>query len=150
MKKFLFLSLAISLFAAQVQITSKRFEGDQNKRISKFIGNVVVTKQKDRLTADEVIVYFDTNKKPQKIVATGNVRFTLYDKNQKYYKGVSDQVTYFPKKKYYIFTGHVHITQYPDNKQIFGEKMRLDLVNSSVDVVGSGKKPVKMIFDIEE
>ncbi len=142
--------MATLLFASKMQITSQRFVGDQKKLLSKFIGNVVVTRLKDRLTAEEVDVYFDANKKPQKIVSIGNVHFTLYDKNNKYYKGQSDKVTYFPKKKFYIFEGHVHITQYPDNKQIFGQKMRLDLVHSHVEVEGASKKPVKMIFDIQE
>ena len=133
-----------------MQITSQHFVGDQKKLVSKFIGNVVVTRLKDRLTAEEVDIYFDKNKRPQKIVSIGNVHFLLYDKNNKYYKGQSDKVIYFPKKKYYVFEGHVHITQYPDNKQIFGQKMRLNLVQSHVEVEGARTKPLKMVFDIKE
>ena len=138
------------LQAANIEITSKKFEASQKELLSKFIGDVVVKRAKDRIEADEVEIYFDKRHKPLKIVARGRVRFYIVDVQNKKYKGSAKKIIYFPKKKEYILQGDVNIEQLPQKKRLFAQEIFLDLKESKLVVKGSKNRPVKMIINIEE
>ncbi len=147
---FIILSFLTLIMAENVEIRSERFEANQQELISKFLGNVIFKKGKNIIKADKVFIYFNKKKKPIKIDAMGNVAFTLYDKSGKYYKGKAKRVVYFPKKKEYLLTGDVQITQFPDQKKIYAQIVMLNLKDSRIEVKGNENKPVKMILKIEE
>ncbi|BAF69892.1 lipopolysaccharide transport periplasmic protein LptA [Nitratiruptor sp. SB155-2] len=151
MKKIIFLlSISFILFAQEIEITSQKFEASEKELISKFFGNVFVKRGTNRLWADKLFVYFNKQKKPIKFIATGNVRFDLFDQKNKEYKGKCNKLVYFPNKKVYQLFEDVHIVTYPDKKEVYGDKIYLDLIASKVNVAGTKKRPVKMILNIEE
>ncbi len=152
MKKVLAILLFgfIALFATEIEITAKKFEADQKRLLSKFIGNVVLKKGRDTIKADEVFIFFDKAKKPVKIVAKGHVDFVLYDRGGKSYKGRAKELYYYPSKKEYYLVGDVVIVQYPQKKRIFAQEIDLDLTKGTIHVKGTQDSPVKMIFTIEE
>lgn len=49
------------LYAAQVEIIADKFFADEKKKISIFEGNVKVTKESDKITANKITVEFDDN-----------------------------------------------------------------------------------------
>lgn len=138
------------LQAENIEITSKKFEASEKELISKFLGNVIVKRDKDRIEADEVIIFFNKKHKPIKIVTKGNVKFTILDSNGKQYNGSAKYIIYFPNKKEYLLQGDVHIVQVPEKKKLFAQEIYLNLQNSKLIVKGSNSKPVKMIINIEE
>ncbi len=150
MRLILLLVFALLLQAENIEITSKKFEASQKELISKFLGSVVVKRAQDRIEADEVVIYFNKKHKPIKIVAKGNVRFSIVDKNKKRYSGSAKQIIYFPNKKEYLLRGDVHIEQMPEKKKLFAQEIYLNLQSSKLNVQGSYNKPVKMIINIEE
>ena len=150
MRLILLLIFALLLQAENIEITSKKFEASQKELFSKFLGSVVVKRAHDRIEADEVVIYFNKKQKPIKIVAKGNVRFNIVDKNKKRYSGSAQQIVYFPNKKEYLLRGDVHIEQMPQKKKLFAQEIYLNLQSSKLTVKGSSTKPVKMIIDIEE
>ncbi|BCD60499.1 MULTISPECIES: lipopolysaccharide transport periplasmic protein LptA [unclassified Nitratiruptor] len=151
MKKILLvLSVSLILFAQEIEITSQKFEASENELISKFLGNVQVKRGKNRLWAEKLFVYFNKQKKPIKFVAIDNVRFDLFDQKNKEYKGKCKKLVYYPNKKVYQFFDNVHVVTYPDKKEVYGDKIYLDLIASKVNVAGTKKRPVKMILNIEE
>ena len=150
MRLILLLIFALLLQAENIEITSKKFEASQKELFSKFLGSVVVKRAQDRIEADEVVIYFNKKHKPIKIVAKGNVRFIIVDKNEKRYSGSAKQIVYFPNKKEYLLRGDVHIEQMPQKKKLFAQEIYLNLQSSKLTVKGSHNKPVKMIIDIEE
>ncbi len=138
-----------TLQAAKVEIHSNRFEADQGEMVTKFFGNVEFRKGNDFIYADRAFIYFDKKKKPIKFDLIGSVRFDI-TKDAKRYKGHAQEILYYPRKKSYIFTGNVYIEQLPDHRKIYAQKVVLHLKGGELTVEGSEKKPVKMIFDIEE
>lgn len=73
---FAFCAAAIA-YASEVEITAKKYDGDDKSGISKFSGNVKVVKGSDILTADTVTVFTDQSRKPSKMEATGNASFMM-------------------------------------------------------------------------
>lgn len=141
---------AIVLQAENIEITSKKFEASQKELISKFLGNVIVKRAQDKIEADEVVIFFNKNHKPIKIIAQGNVQFSIVDANGKHYDGTAKHIIYFPTKKEYLLQGDVHIMQNPEMKKLFAQEIYLNLQDSKLIVRGSNNKPVKMIINIEE
>ena len=137
------------MYGGNIEITSQKFEANQKELISKFFGKVVVKKGKDLIKADKVFIYFNKNKKPIKIIAQKNVYFTFINK-AKTYRGRAQKVIYYPMKKEYFLSGNVQITELPDNKKIFAQSVVIDLASNNLSIEGNKKKPVKMIFSIEE
>ena len=141
--------IAGGILAKTVEITSDTFEASQKELISKFIGNVTFKSDNERLKADKVFLYFDKNKKPIKVEAIGYVRFFITDRG-KSYEGEAARVVFYPKKKEYILYGNVKVIQKPGKKILYAEEIHIDLVNSKLVVKGKEKKPVKMIFSVDE
>jgi len=152
MKRFaiaLFIAAAALYGAQEVEVVAKKFEADQDAHIAKFFEDVVFKRGEDVIESDEAYIFFDKNKKPIKFRAVKNVRFTLHHEG-KTYKGRCEELIYFPKKREYILKKDVFVEQLPDGKKIYAEHVLLSLATGSIDVEGASKKPVKMVFEIEE
>ena len=153
MKKILLLLLlAIStLFASsQVEITADHFEASDQKKITKFIGNVHMIKGVDELNASKVYVYFDNKKKPVKYEAVGSVRFIITMNDGKRYRGQSGRLVYTPKTEIYELYDSVKLIDTNLDRTLIGEKVFVDKQSGKAKVEGSKEKPVKFIFKIEE
>jgi lipopolysaccharide transport protein LptA len=149
MKKYLLIFIALFSFGANMQILSKTFEYDQAKNVSKFEGDVNVTKDKDNILSDILYVYTTKNKKLYKLVAIKNVRFVVTDNNATY-KGSSDKLTYIAPQKLFIFEGKVHIKKLQDNQQLFGDKVVIDKLHGTANVIGKENKPLKFIIKVND
>ncbi len=142
--------VSLSLFAADVEITSKAFEADEKKLISIFTGDVDIKKGKDRIKAQKVIVYFDKDRKPIKYEAFKNVTFKIVLDDNKSYEGKAQKIVYLPSKLEYILEKDVFILQKPEMRKIYGEKIVVNRLTGQASVKGDKDKPVKFIFKIEE
>ncbi|ACM93437.1 cell envelope biogenesis protein YhbN [Nautilia profundicola AmH] len=152
MKKILFvlMFLFICVNAEELKVTSKYFHYDMAKKESIFKGDVNATKGKDNILADEMIIFFDKNKKPLKFIATGNVRFVIsLDKNATY-KGRSDILVYQLHNGNIILKGNAKIVKLETNESVKGNKIILNRFTKNAEVTGGEKKPVEIIIKVNE
>jgi lipopolysaccharide export system protein LptA len=99
-----------------VEITASKFESYEAKLYSKFIGNVVVTKENDVIYADTLYVYFDKKKNPTKYEAISNVKFTVHSKANQY-KGKSKKLVYFPNSKDFHLIDDAYVEDVKSDKK---------------------------------
>ena len=149
MRFLLIIFISILAYASNMQILAKKFEYNKQKGVSKFSGDVNVTKQKDNILSQILYVYTNKDKKLKKMVAIKNVKFIIHDKNATY-KGKSNKLTYIAPKEIFIFEGKVHITKLPENQQLFGEKVIIDKKNGTANVDGKENKPLKFIIKVND
>ncbi|MCK9337960.1 MAG: lipopolysaccharide transport periplasmic protein LptA [Arcobacteraceae bacterium] len=134
-------------------IDANNFEADDQKGIAIFTGNVKVTKIKDKLNSDKLVVEMTTNsqneKTPKKYTATGNVDFTVYSQ-EKIYLGKGTKVIYEPLQNKYTILGNGYLEEQIDGRILYGEEIYLDEITGSAQVVGNETKPVRFIMKIQE
>ena len=139
----------LPLFAEQVEVNADNFFADESKFVGEFSGKVKITKGKDVLTAEKVIIYFDSKKNPTKYVASGNAKFRVFIKN-KTYDGSGSELIYEPTPNLYTINGNGFLHEIESDKKVYGEKITVNQ-NSGTYNVNSGKKePVKFIFQVED
>ncbi|GAB6073836.1 lipopolysaccharide transport periplasmic protein LptA [Nautilia lithotrophica] len=152
MKKIIFIISMMLIFinAEELKVTSKYFHYDMAKKESVFKGDVNATKGKDNILADEMIIFFDKNKKPIKFIATGNVRFVIsLDKNATY-KGNSNMLVYQLHNGNIILKGNAQIVKLETNESVKGNKIVLNRFTKNAEVTGGEKKPVEIIIKVNE
>jgi len=147
MKFFIVFITIIAAYATNMQILANHFEYNQMKNISKFIGDVNVTKEKDNILTDKLFVYTTKDKKLYKLIALGHVKFKINDKNTTYI-GNSGKLTYIKPKQLFILEGNVHITQLPSKQQLFGEKVIINQKTGTANIAGAKNKPLKFIIKV--
>ena len=148
LKIILILFISIALFAEKVEITSDSMKAENLKKEVHFIGNVKVKQLKSWLNGDKIIVYFDENNETDMYEAIGNVTFE-FKKEDSFYKGGADKVTYYPKKSQYILRGKAVLDDVVNKRHVNGDFITLDTITGNANVKGNEKKPVKFIFDME-
>lgn len=147
----LILLLAVSAFAAEVEITSNRFEGDDKSGVSKFSGNVKVVRGGDVITSDMLFVYFDRERKPYKFEAIGSAKFELKEGEQKSYRGSANKIVYLPNQKEYILEGDSYVEYIEERRKVYGEHIVVNDLTKKATVVGKeGGRPAKFIFFVED
>ncbi|MGP1561963.1 MAG: lipopolysaccharide transport periplasmic protein LptA [Helicobacteraceae bacterium] len=151
MKLFLiFLWFACAAFGEKVEINADFVTANNNKGVTDFKGNVVITKNKDIMKADTVRVFMNEAKEIQKIFAFGNASFyVVTDKNQ-VFQGTSKNFTYYPDKKEIVLTGDAMVEDVLNARKLFGEEIVFDENTQLANVRGKEKEPVKVIFDIPD
>ncbi len=140
--------MSITLFAEKVEITSDSMKAQNLQKEVHFIGNVTVKEIENWLHGDKVIVYFDENNETKMYEAMGSVTFE-FKKENNFYKGSADKVTYYPQKSQYILTGKAVIDDLVNKRHVNGDLITLDMITGNANVKGDRKKPVKFIFDME-
>lgn len=148
-KFILFFALSLSLFADKVEISSDSMKAEEMKKEVHFIGNVKIKQLKSWIEGDKVIVYFDDNNQTSRYEASGSVTFE-FKKENRFYKGSAQKVTYAPLQSKYILTGNAKIDDMVNKRHINGEHITLDLNSGLADVVGKKEEPVKFIFETNE
>ncbi|MEA1915567.1 MAG: LptA/OstA family protein [Campylobacterota bacterium] len=152
------LMLMVSGLNAQNQliIDAVEFENDDTKGITTFKGNVNIKRIKDVIKCNKMVLYTkpntsgkSKNKQIEKMVATGNVRFTLYMK-EKVYTGHGNKVIYEPQKLKYKIIGNGYLEELKDNTKIYGDTIYLDQKTGYAHIEGNEKKPVRFIMNIDE
>lgn len=149
------LLLSTLLFAQNdiLEIDSIDFQGDDKKGISIFTGNVKVRMNQDRLNANKVEVYFETDKKtnnktPLRYEATGDADFEIVTVD-KYYVGKGDKIIYTPKKEEYNIIGNGFVYEKNTDRKVYGDNIFINQISGEAKVKGSENKPVKFIINIE-
>jgi len=152
MKYLLMFSLVLmtSLSADRLKIEAKDFTADEKKGVSVFTGNVKIKKGADELNASKVTVYTNENKKVDKFVAVGNVKFYIKTETNDIYQGRAQKAILKPLEKSYHFFTDVYLTQINKKKEITGEEVYINTIKGEVLAKGAKKKPVIMIFDLAE
>ncbi len=158
MKKILILIFILNsaIYAQKVQmvIDAMKFENFDTKNITIFTENVKITRAGDVIECDKMVLYMkpktdpNAKKEIEKIVATGNVKFTLKS-NQKVYVGHGDKVTYEPQSLRYRILGNGYLEETTEKTVLQGESIYLDQKTGNANVEGSGNKPVRLIMDVE-
>jgi len=149
MKKILILSmLSLSLFAKNLEITSKSFNYDESKKISTFTTDVNVTKGVDNILCDKMDIFFNDKKKPIKIVAINNVRFKIQADVNSTYKGKANKLIYLIPEDKIELDGNVFVKKLQDGQKLYGEKVIIDKKNRTANVIGNDK-PIKFIIKVD-
>jgi len=137
------------LSASKVEITSESFYTNENENRVYFVDDVKVKKDKDRLSSNLLIVFFNDNNETKSYKATGDVKFNIY-KNEIHYEGSAKSVEYIVKKSEYIFIGDAIIHDLTTNRDIFGDEIILNSKSGKATVKSLSKKPSKFIFEMED
>ena len=143
------LSLVSFLNAEMVEVVADKFYADEVKQITEFTGNVVVTKGKDKLVAKKVVITFDKQRQPLKYTATGDVALDMIMKDKIYF-GKAQTMIYDPIKDQYTFIRDAFLHEKVTNKKVYGDKIFVNQATGRYEVESDGKKPVKLIFKVEE
>lgn len=144
---FLLLSF---VFSAELKITADAFSTDESKGVSIFEGHVNIVKSEDEINASKVIITTDTNHKPTRFEAQGDVSFYIKTDENATYAGKAQRVVYAPLKKEYYFFQDVYLSQIDKKKVIIGDEVVLKTIEGKAYAKGKKSEPVIMIFDIKE
>lgn len=142
-------SLACLLSAQSVEIVADKFFADERESITEFTGNVVVTKDEDRLVADRVVITFDKNRQPLKYRAFGGVKIDLIMEDRVYF-GSAQTMIYNPLEDQYTLIGDAFLHEKVTNKKVHGDRIFIDQIAGHYKVESNGKEPVKFIFKVDE
>lgn len=157
MKKYLIGTLFCStLLFAQSEtliIDAQDFQADDKKGISIFTGNVKIKMGEDKLNAQRVDVFFETDKKtnnktPLRYEATGKADFEIVTKD-KHYVGNGDKIIYSPQKEEYTIIGNGFIHEQNDDRKIYGDTIYVNQLSGEAKVKGSENKPIKFIINVD-
>lgn len=156
MKIFLILAFSFSLLFSKseiLEIDAINFSADDKKGISTFTGSVKVKMGEDRLNANKVDIFFETDKKtnnkvPLKYEATGDADFKIISKD-KHYEGKGDKIIYNPKKEEYTIIGNGFVHEKNDDRKIYGEHIYINQLSGEANVKGDSNKPVKFIINVD-
>ncbi len=151
MKNIILISLIFysNLFASSVEITSDSFFADNSSNKLYFIDNVKIKKEKDRLFANLLVVYFNENNETAKYEASGDVKFNIF-KDKTHYKGSADSVEYIVKTTKYILLGNAIVKDLSFKRDLYGDKIILNISTGNTRVNSKKDKPSKFIFEMED
>jgi lipopolysaccharide transport protein LptA len=110
-------------------ITSDELHSDQNTHISVFTGRVVALGTNFRMTCQEMTVYFTTDNKVNRIVATGNVIITQPDRVTN-----CGHAEYFRNTDTFILTDQPTILDH--NNKIEGPRITVERTSQKMTVDG--------------
>jgi len=95
--------------APATTITSDSLSLDLSKKEGTFSGSVKAVDPKFELNSDELIIYFDKDNKPERLVAKGNVAIKQADKTTS-----SRQAEYIIAERKIVLTGDPVVSQGPN------------------------------------
>lgn len=147
---FFLLVSALVMNADELKVLSDNFKGDQPKGLSIFTGNVRVTKGKDELNASKVTIYTDTDRKPTKYIAEGDVSFYIVTENNEKYRGKSQRAIYLPNESEYQFFTKVDLIRIDDFRRVKGDKVVVNEIRGFANADSAGGEPVLMIFTMQD
>lgn len=140
----------LSLHAEELKVLSDNFRGDQPTGVSVFTGKVIVTKGADELNASKVTIYTDSNRKPIKMVAEGNVSFYIVTALKERYRGKSQKAVYLPNEKVYEFYTKVDLLRLDDFRRVKGDKVIVNTLQGHASADSVNNEPVIMIFTLQD
>lgn len=155
---FSLLLIASSLFSQEsyLNIDADFFESKEKQNKLYFKGNVRLTKNKDSLVADKLVINTRASKEnskkqvPKNYVATGNVKFTVITKQGNKLNGMGDKVFYYPDDQRYIIEGNGYLEDLKEDKKIKASKIYIDEKTGYTKIDGGKDKPAKFSIKLEE
>lgn len=152
MNKFIFIALlcVFGLYAQELKVLSTNYKGDQSTGTSVFAGNVIVTKGLDELNASKVTIYTDSNRKPIKMVAEGDVSFYIVTELKEKYRGKSQRAVYLPNEKEYQFYTKVDLIRLDDFRRVKGDKVVVNTIYGHASAESANNEPVMMVFTLQD
>ena len=152
MNKLIFIALlcVFGLYAQELKVLSANYKGDQSTGTSVFTGNVIVTKGLDELNASKVTIYTDSNRKPIKMVAEGDVSFYIVTELNEKYRGKSQRAVYLPNEKEYQFYTKVDLIRLDDFRRVKGDKVVVNTIHGHASADSANNEPVMMVFTLED
>lgn len=154
----LFLIVSFNRLNAQetyLNIDATFFEADEKKQIMIFKKNVKMTKNKDLLFCQKLVINTVPSRKnihkqiPKDYTATGDVSFTI-NTTKNILKGKGDTVLYYPNKQKYIIIGHGYLEDVKNEKKVTANKIYIDELTGYIKIDGDEDKPVKFRLKIED
>ena len=140
----IFFLFSINLFAGErvINISSNKLKIDMNQRKSTFIENVYAYNDKIKVWSEEMIVNLEKNNDEIKeIIASGNIRIVRLINGSEIY---GDTASYFLKEEKIIVIGNVLVKE--NENQISGNKLTVDLKNSTSIMLGSNSNQVEALI----
>jgi len=138
-----------------LNIDAKHFEANKQKNILYFKGDVKMTKNKDILLCQKLVINTEasptdpTKQIPKDYKATGNVSFTVTTVDN-VLKGKGDVVYYYPKDQKYIILGNGYLEDTKEGKKILAEKIYIDELTGSTKIDGGKNKPIQFRLRLSE
>lgn len=143
--------LLASLFAQeQVEITAKSFIANEMEHKTLMQGDVVVVKGKDRLTSQELVVFFDRKNRPQRYEAEGAVEFSFTLPDGRVLTGNCDRAIFDVLSNEYSLLGNALLEESGKSNTIKGEQIIINRVSGFANVAGDDTRPAKLIFTFTE
>lgn len=139
-----------------LNIDADLFEAKEAQNKLYFEGNVYLTKNKDTLTANKLVINTKASKKnpekkvPKDYVATGDVKFTIVTNEGNVIKGSGDKVYYYPDEKKYLISGNGYLEDTKEGKKIRANKIYLDEKTGYTKIDGKKNQPAKFSIKLEE
>lgn len=154
---FLLLSLMFAKEeATYLNIDASFFEADEAKQIMIFKGKVKMTKNKDLLLCEKLVINTVKSKEdsqkqiPKDYKATGNVSFTINTDAGNIIKGKGDTVFYYPNEQKYIIVGNGYLEDIQEGKKVSANKIYIDEKTGKTKIDSDGNEPVKFRLKIEK
>lgn len=127
---------------SQINIVSDKLNTDMNERRSIFTGNVYAYNKELQVWSDEMTINLKKNKDEIKeILASGNVKIIRLIEGSIIHGDMAD---YSLEQKIIVITGNVTVIE--NGNQVSGNKLIVDLNNSSSIMSGSESNRVEAII----
>ena len=135
----LFYLIIVSSFSEdsynEIEISSDAMEWKREENLAIAFGNAKATQGGRILSAQKIIVFFNKEKKNEKIYkldASGKVKFKNEDQIAR-----GDEATFLIDKETIIIKGNVKLEK--DNSYMIGEQLSIDLKNNYTRLISSQK-----------
>jgi len=137
-----------------LNIDANHFNADKQNNILNFEGDVKMTKNKDILLCQILVINTQVSKDdpdkqiPKDYKATGDVSFTINTEDN-ILKGKGDIVHYYPLEKKYIIIGNGFLEDVKEGKKIIAEKIYIDELTGETKIDGGKDKPIQFRMRLE-
>lgn len=145
----LFFACFTVLMADRIEVKALNFYADENAGKSVLSGDVVVKRDRDILSSDELVIFMDKSRKPIRYEAQKNAKFSISLRG-KSYKGSGDKFIYNVNKDIYEIAGNAFIHELESDKKLYGDRIIVDRKANIYRVQSKDNKPARFIFELEE
>ena len=126
----------------EIKITSDKLQINTDANTSTFTGKVYARDKNLKLWSNKMTVNLKKDQSEIKeILASGDVKIIRLGEGTEIF---GDTAEYFPKKETIIISGNVIVIE--EGNKITGNKLTLDLTNSSSIITGSESKRVEAVI----
>ena len=157
MRNFFIIVIFISNLFAQdtyLNIDAEHFESDEKNQKMFFKKNVKMTKNKDILLCDYLLINTKASKEnpkkqvPKNYKASGNVSFVI-NTEENVLNGKGDILYYYPDEQKYIIEGNGYLEDKKEGKKVVADKIYIDEKTGKTKIEGNENKPAKFRIKLE-